>query len=451
MAQQAEPHACPTVVIGLGATGLSCARWLARQGIPFAVTDSRAEPPGLGELRRELPDVPVALGGFSPALLAGAEELIVSPGIDVREPAIARARAAGAVVLGDIELFARQARAPVVAITGANGKSTVTTLLGDMAKHCGLAVRVGGNLGTPALALLADTEPDLYVLELSSFQLESTYSLRPRAAAVLNITPDHMDRYDSIQAYAAAKARVYHGCETWVVNRDDPWVVGMLARGVRVAGFRLGVPGTGDFGLSERDGEPWLAQGDTALLPVSAMRLRGLHNVANALAALALGSAAGLAMPPMLAVLRTFSGLPHRCQWVAERRGVSWYNDSKGTNVGATCAAIRGLGAAQRLVLIAGGDGKGADFAPLAEAAAGLVRAVVVLGRDGPRVAAALAPVTRVLAAADLVEAVRQAAALAQAGDAVLLSPACASLDMFRNYADRGEQFIAAVEALVLT
>jgi UDP-N-acetylmuramoylalanine--D-glutamate ligase len=372
---------------------------------------------------------------------------VLSPGLALREPAVAAAAAAGVPVLGDIELFAREARAPVVAITGSNGKSTVTTLLGEMARDQGRDVRVGGNLGTPALDLLGEREPELYVLELSSFQLETTHSLDAYAATVLNVSPDHMDRYDSLGEYAAAKARVFRGSGAMVLNRDDPWVVGMATAGRPVRGFTLRAPAAGDLGVLEVGGQSWLARGREPLLAESALRIRGRHNTANALASLALGQAVGLGDTGMLETLRRFPGLPHRCQWVAAAAGVDWYNDSKGTNVGATVAAVQGLRPRGRVVLIAGGDGKGADFSPLREGLAGLVRAVVLIGRDGPRIARALDGVLPTGFAADLPAAVAECRRLAQPGDAVLLSPACASFDMFRNYEHRGEAFVDAVHA----
>jgi len=449
--QDSIPATAPaTVVVGLGRTGLSVARFLAARGGHFAVTDSRRDPPGLESLRRELPQTPIAAGGFDADLLAGAGLIVVSPGVPLSEPALLAARARGAEVIGDVELFARHVDAPVIAITGANGKSTVTTLVGEMARAAGREVRVGGNLGTPALDLLAAGRPDLYVLELSSFQLETVQSLNARAATVLNITPDHMDRYRTLADYAAAKRRVYRGDGAMVINADDPLVAAMREDGRRTLRFSTGMAGGADFGLCRRAGEAWLARGDEPLLPVRELRIRGLHNVANALAALALGTAAGIPEAAAITALRGFAGLPHRCQWLAARGGVDWFDDSKGTNVGATCAAIAGLAQGddqdgRRVVLIAGGDGKGQDFSGLAQAAAGRVRAAVVLGRDGPQIARVLEGTLPVARAIDMEDAVHQAAALAVAGDAVLLSPACASFDMFRDYVHRGEVFAAAV------
>lgn len=435
-----------TLVVGLGQTGLACARFLAARGESFAVADSRTNPPGIEELKHELPLVPVYLGPFDAGLFAHASRLVLSPGVAPQEPAIAEAAAQGIELLGDIELFARFAEAPVAAITGSNGKSTVTVLLGEMARNAGKQVLVGGNIGTAALELLDATAPELYVLELSSFQLEVTSSLNCRAAAVLNISEDHLDRHGDIAHYAAIKSRIYRGDGVMVINADDPMVAAMAESGRAVVRFSLGEPqAPGDFGLLEQDSETWLARGETLLMPVAEVRIPGRHNLANALAALALGEACGLPMAPMLQVLRTFPGLPHRCQWVAEINGVNYYEDSKGTNVGATLAAIEGL-PGEKVVLIAGGQGKGQDFSPLRDAVANRARAVVLIGEDAPLLAQTLERTTALSHAASMEEAVVQAAALAQPGDSVLLSPACASFDMFRNYVERGERFVAAVK-----
>jgi UDP-N-acetylmuramoylalanine--D-glutamate ligase len=433
-----------TLVVGLGETGLSVVRYLARRGLPVAVVDSRAQPPALQRLHDEhIADVALFLGGFSAAAFARAEQLVVSPGVALEEPQIAAARARGLPVIGDIELFARAATAPVIAVTGSNGKSTVVTLLGAMARRAGRDVRVGGNLGTPALDLLAEQEPDLYVLELSSFQLETVRSLHPRAAVVLNVSADHLDRYATLADYAAAKQAIYRQADVQVINADDPLAAGLSDPARPRVVYRAGAPATGEYGLSEFEGVVWLAHGAQRLLPVSAIRLAGRHNHSNALAALALGAAAGLPMEAMLETLTEFQGLAHRMQYVTERDGVRWYNDSKGTNVGATQAAIAGIDGP--VVLIAGGDGKGQDFAPLAAALAGKGRGVVLIGRDAARLAAVLDGVLPVQQAGDLRAAVQSAAAMAIAGDTVLLSPACASTDMFRNYIERGEIFTRTV------
>jgi len=438
-----------TLIVGLGKTGLSCARYLGAQGVAVAVTDSRPNPPGLEQLHSEFPDLAVFTGGFQADVFAVANRVVVSPGVPVAEPLIQAALTRGVPVLGDIELFAQAVRSPVVAITGSNGKSTVTTLVGLMARLAGVEVAVGGNLGDPALDLL-DPAVALYVLELSSFQLETTATLKPKAATVLNLSPDHMDRYPSYAAYVAAKARVYQGAEVAVVNRDDAAAAAIPHGAASELGFTLNAPrGPDDFGLLERADGIWLAHGDRPLMPATDLGIAGRHNLANALAALALGTACGLPAEAMLQALRSFRGLPHRSVLVGSRDGVRWYDDSKGTNPGATVAALEGLvepGSPARVVLIAGGDGKGADFRPLGPAVERAARAVVLFGRDAPLIEQALAGRVPILHAADMADAVRLAAAAAQPGDCVLLSPACASFDMFDNYEHRGRAFAQAVE-----
>ncbi len=434
------------LVVGLGKTGLSCARYLTRQGVTVAVTDSRAHPPCLDELREEIPDLALFLGGFTPEVFEAAAQIVVSPGVAVSHPLIQAARARGVPVIGDIELFAGAARAPVVAITGSNGKSTVTSLVGEMARQANRRVAVGGNLGEPVLDLLDDAV-ELYVLELSSFQLETTSSLAPRVATVLNLSPDHMDRYPDLDAYAAAKARIFQGARIAVVNRDDPAVEALPRATESEVGFTLGTPREGDFGLCKKGGELWFCQGPRQIFPVAGQHLPGRHNLANAVAALALGEAAGLPEEALLAGLRRFRGLPHRTQFVAEIDGVQWFNDSKGTNVGATCAALEGLrpGDGGRIVLIAGGECKGAELAGLAPVVSGVARSVILIGRDAPLLEKAFAGRVPVRHAASMEAAVVLAAEAARPGDRVLLSPACASFDMFENFADRGEAFMAAV------
>ena len=442
------------IVVGLGKSGLSLVRFLARQGLPFAVADTREQPPELATLRAEYPHIEVRCGALDVEFLCRASELYVSPGLALATPALQAAAARGVKLSGDIELFARHARAPIVAITGSNAKSTVTTLVGEMAAAAGRKVAVGGNLGTPALDLLAD-DVELYVLELSSFQLESTERLNAEVATCLNISDDHMDRYSGIEAYHLAKHRIFRGARQVVINRQDALSRPLIADQLPCWSFGLDRPDFRGFGIREVDGEKYLAFQFEPLLAVRELKIRGAHNQANALAALALGHAAGLPMAAMLEVLRRFTGLPHRCQWLRERAGVTFYDDSKATNVGAALAAIDGLGAELegKLLLIAGGDGKGADFTPLRASVARHCRAVVLLGRDAGLIAAALqgddaAPVVPLLPVASLEEAVRRCAELAQAGDAVLLSPACASLDMFRNFEERGRLFAAAVAEL---
>ena len=438
------------VVVGLGRSGFSAARYLLAQGFEVAVTDSRADPPEwprLEALGRELGrDIIVRRGGFDVSLLEGAELLLVSPGVAPSGAFFEAARARGLELIGDIELFARAARAPVAGITGTNGKSTVTTLLAQMATRAGLRTRSGGNLGEPALDLLADSA-QLYVLELSSYQLETTNSLSLAAAAVLNVTPDHLDRYRDLDAYAAAKARIYARCEVAVVNLDDARVSAMIRPARRSLSFSLRADSGADYALLQRDdGERWLARHGRTLLPLRALKLTGAHNAANALAALALGEALSLPLPAMLDALRSFGGLPHRSQWVADVRGVHYVDDSKGTNVGATLAAVAGM--AGPLLVILGGEGKGQDFRPLRAAFADKVRVALLIGRDARALAQALEGACDCRFADRLEAAVEMAAALARPGDTVLLSPACASLDMFRDYAHRGSVFVAAVQGL---
>lgn len=446
MTGQDAQQALRTLVVGLGATGLSCARFLSRSGVPVAVTDSRDQPPALETVQRELPDVALFLGGFDEEAFARAERIVVSPGVSLREPLVAEAHARGVEVIGDIELFARHVSAPVIGITGSNGKSTVTTLLGLMAQRAGKIARVGGNLGVPALDLVSDDEPDLYVLELSSFQLETLQSLTCLAAVVLNISPDHMDRYDSLGDYAAAKQAIYQHARMQVVNRDDAYAASLAHPHAPVVGFGLGEPHAGDYGLRNMDGERWIVHGDTPLMPVSGLRMPGRHNLANALAALALGDAAGFPVIAMLQALREFQGLPHRTEWAGEYQGVRWFNDSKATNIGAALAAIQGFDGP--LVLIAGGQGKGAHFSELAAGLDARVRHVVLLGEAADEIEAALQGRVPASRAADMPEAVRLAAGQAQPGDTVLLSPACASFDMFSGYQQRGEQFVQALREI---
>ena len=437
------------IVVGLGKSGMSLVRHLARRGLPFAVADTRAAPPELETLRRDFPQIEVRCGALDVEFLCRASELLVSPGLALATPALQQAAARGVKLSGDIELFAREARAPIVAITGSNAKSTVTTLVGEMAAAAGRKVAVGGNLGTPALDLLAD-DVELYVIELSSFQLETTDVLNAEVATCLNVSEDHMDRYADLQAYHLAKHRIFRGARQVVVNRDDALSRPLVADQLPCWTFGLGKPDFRGFGLVEENGEKWLAFQFEPLMPARELKIRGAHNQANALAALALGHAVGLQFAPMLDTLKTFAGLPHRCQWVRERRGVNYYDDSKATNVGAALAAIEGLGADidGQLVLIAGGDGKGADFSSLRGPVAQHCRAVVLLGRDAGLIADALGDAVPQVRVASLDEAVQRCAELAEPGDAVLLSPACASLDMFKNFEERGRLFAAAVEAL---
>ena len=449
------------LVLGLGDTGLSMTRWLVRHGADVAVADTRAAPPHARALSDELPQVKLATGPFRDDDLSRADLIAVSPGIDRRIPGIARSIERGTPVVGDVELFAHalQSHQPpaitpkVLAVTGSNGKSTVTAMCGAMCQAAGRATVVAGNIGLPVLdalsAMLDQAAPaDIFVLELSSFQLESTSSLEPDAAAMLNLSEDHLDRYDGMASYAAAKARVFAGDGVQVLNRDDARSMAMALPGREVTTFGIQPAGAArDWGVRTSRGLQMLAQGEREVMPVADLPLAGMHNAANALAALALTSALKLPEAPLLGGLRSFTGLPHRLQRIAEIRGVTFYNDSKGTNVGASVAALSGM--TRPAVLIAGGDGKGQDFAPLAEAVARHARAVVLIGRDAPLIDKVIAQsgVAR-MRVKTMEEAVHAAYRASEPGDVVLLSPACASYDMFRSYVDRGEAFVVAVNKL---
>ena len=435
------------VVVGLGATGLSCARYLRSRGQSFSVIDTRRDPPGLSELRAEMPGVRIYAGVYPVEVVEDASELIVSPGVSMDDPLVRRALAADVAVVGDVDLFMREAQAPVIGITGSNAKSTVTELVGRMALSAGLDVAVGGNLGPPALDLLSP-DRDLYILELSSFQLERAGELGLAVATVLNVSADHLDRHGSMPAYHAAKHRIFRGCDRVVVHRDDPLTIPLVGPRVEVISWRLGEPELNGFGVRDIAAEPWLCHGFEALMRVGDMGLVGQHNVANALAALALGFSAGLEREPMLDALREFRGLPHRCQLVTELAGVRYINDSKGTNVGATQAALAGLGGEGNLILLAGGQGKGADFSALREPVRRHCKLVVLMGEDAGLIEATLGDCAPIVRAEDMSDAVTVATAQAQPGDIVLLSPACASFDMFRSYEARGEAFCEAVMAL---
>ena len=432
------------LVVGLGATGLSVARYLKRAGRDAVFLDSREEPPGLQELDELWPDSERKLGVTK--LPAKVARVIVSPGVADSDAVVAAARAAGLEVISDIELFAREAKAPFVGITGSNGKSTVTTLLYHMCRAAGHTALAGGNLGEPALDLLAEEEPDFYVLELSSFQLQRTQSLPARVAVLLNITPDHLDWHESETEYREAKYRIFRNAESAVINREDGEAATRTKHIDRVISFGLDAPADGHYGIRREDGKAFLARGDNLLLAVDELALFGLHNQANALAALAAGELLGLDLQAMLQVLCEFPGLPHRMQFVRRVSAVNYVNDSKATNVAAAIASVRSVDS--MLVLIAGGVGKGADFSELAEPLENKLRAAVLIGRDAEAIEAALDTIMPTYFARDMDDAVQQAAVFAEAGDTVLLAPACASFDQFDNYAARGDAFCRAVEAL---
>ncbi|MDO9105663.1 MAG: UDP-N-acetylmuramoyl-L-alanine--D-glutamate ligase [Methylovulum sp.] len=463
-----EPESAKVLVVGLGSTGISVAHYLQNMGFKFAIIDSRAKPPLMDEFFELMPGTPVFTGGFDDAAFKVATHLVVSPGLSLNEKSIMKAIANGSKIVSDIDLFACSVDAPIIAISGSNGKSTVTTMLGDMAKLAGKRVAIGGNLGVPALDLI-DQKAELYVLELSSFQLERTTVLNAAAATVLNVSADHLDRHVDLAEYAQEKQRIFNGNGVMVINADDAIVSAMQESGRQT--YTFSIKKTADFYLADRDGvddcmdattkgwsmdrsratqgavAEYLWHNDNLLMPLAELPLEGRHNAANALAALALGVAVGLDEQLMCAALRKFKGLEHRMQRVAEIRGVTWVNDSKATNIGACVAALEGY--ARKVILIAGGDAKGADMNELTPVIKEKAKSVVLMGKDGPLIGQALkASDVPVYAAENMVQAVQIAAGLAESGDSVLLSPACASLDQYKNYQDRGNKFTKAVLGL---
>lgn len=433
------------LVLGLGRSGCSAAQWLARQGARVRVADQSDAPPAAHALQDRLPEVTQYLGTGWTAAFEGVDGIVISPGVPANQAPIIAAHNAGVPIMSDVEVFARAvaSNAQVVAITGSNGKSTVTTMVGEICQAAGWQTRMAGNIGVPVLDALDDSV-QAYVLELSSFQLEHIEHLHCNAAVVLNLSEDHLDRYTDMQAYGQAKARIYQSCDVQVVNRQDGPAARLATGSGKTVSFGLDSPPFGtDYGLCEGE----LRRGSHVLLQANTLRVAGSHNIANALAAWALASALGIADEVIARSLQAFRGLPHRVQWVANVTGVDYYDDSKGTNVGATVAAVRGL--SRPLVLIAGGDGKGQDFSPLSEVLGHAARAVVLIGRDADRIAAAIAGSdVPVLRAGSMEQAVHMAHVQAQPGDAVLLSPACASFDMFDNYAHRAQVFVNAVDTL---
>ena len=428
------------VIIGLGMTGLSCVDFFMARGVTPRVMDTRVAPPGLDKLPES---VECHVGGLNDTWLLAADLIVASPGIALAHPSLSAAADAGVEIVGDIELFCREAQAPIIAITGSNGKSTVTTLVGEMAKAAGVNVGVGGNIGLPALMLL-DTDRELYVLELSSFQLETTSSLQAVAATILNVTEDHMDRYPlGLQQYRAAKLRIYENVKTCVVNADDALTMPVRGADDRCISFGVDV---GDYHLNRQQGETWLRVKGEKVLNVKEMPLTGQHNYSNALAALALADAAGLPRASSLKALTTFTGLAHRFQLVLDHNGVRWINDSKATNVGSTEAALNGLQLDGTLYLLLGGDGKSADFTPLKRYLGGDRIRLYCFGRDGAELAELRPDVA--VQTETMEQAMRQIAPLVKAGDMVLLSPACASLDQFKNFEQRGDMFARLAKEL---
>ena len=438
------------VVAGLGISGVAAVNFLHEQGYRVAVTDSRANPPGHDQISTE---VQSSFGALDQELLLAAEEIIISPGLDPKLPEIQAAIAKGIPVVSEIQILRRATDKPIVAITGSNAKSTVTTLFGLMAADAGKKVAVGGNLGRPALDLIKD-DPELYVLELSSFQLETTSNLNAEVAVVLNMSEDHLDRHGDMMGYHTAKHRIFQGVKKVVHNRDDSLTRPLVPDSTPMQSFGLNAPDLNQYGvLREDDGTMWLARGRERLIQSSELYIQGMHNIANALACLALGEAIGLARESMLATLKTFKGLEHRCEFVKELHGVRYYNDSKGTNIGATLAALDGLGAAiqakgGKVAIILGGQGKGQDFTALREALTQYAKVAVLIGEDRTMIENAIQGTTVLLHAQTLEQAVQLCQQHTQANDVVLLSPACASFDMFKGYSQRGQQFVACVNAL---
>ncbi|MDT8406264.1 MAG: UDP-N-acetylmuramoyl-L-alanine--D-glutamate ligase [Methylococcales bacterium] len=441
---QLDPETSRVVIVGAGLTGFSVARWLKVQGIRFAVVDSRDRPPALAQLQQDIPDAPVFTGGFDQAAFQVATHMLVSPGVSLAEPSIAQALAKGVRCFSDIDIFQALAKAPIVAVTGSNGKSTVTTLVAEIARAAGIKAAAGGNLGTPALDLLAD-DVALYVLELSSFQLERCHSLQPDAAVVLNISPDHLDRYPDLARYRAAKQAIFAQAKLKVINRDDPHVANMVSPGTDVIDFSITHPAACCV-CTEQDQAVLYVQGQR-LLAETELAMVGRHNTANMLAACALAAAVHLPITAMRQVGQRFTGLAHRMQTVAVKKGITWINDSKATNIGACVAALSGF--TDKVLLIAGGDAKGAELQELAPALSAHVEHLFLMGRDAPQLAQLAKQLDLHYELVDSVEqAVRKAAYLAQPGQTVLLSPACASLDQYRDYADRGQRFSTAVREL---
>ncbi len=445
---QAVRERYDTLILGLGKTGISCVKHLLDGGESVAVADSRGAPPELERLNRDYPQVPVYLGAFNESLLSGVKRLIMSPGLSRRNTIIERAIDNGVEITSDIELFCRSIDAPLVAVTGSNGKSTVVSLLAQMIERAGATVGVGGNIGHPALDLLSTPSPDYYLLELSSFQLETVSSHRPVAAAVLNVSPDHLDRYQSLAEYARAKENIFAGDGAMIINQDDALIARMKKPGRKITTYSL-TQGHADFTIEHHEGESWLVNRQSKLLRRDEINIPGLHNVANVMAALALGEAINLPFDPMLDAVRHFTGLPHRCEWVGDTEAVKWINDSKGTNVGATIAALEGFSQNKSpILLIAGGDGKGADFSVLRAPIGRHVKATILIGKDAENIAKVIADQGRVFYATSLEAAVSTASKLASPGDIVLLSPACASFDMFSGFEERGDIFKRCVHEI---
>lgn len=437
-----------TIVMGLGETGLSVARYLSKQNINFSMLDTRANPPQLEAFQQEFPNIEIRLGDVSDEALMNAAQIVVSPGIDINQESIRNSILKnGCECVGDIELFSRSTEKPIVAVTGSNGKSTVTSLFNEIARSSGVNAYAGGNLSPPALDLLKYDDAELFVLELSSFQLESIVSLQPKASVVLNVSPDHLDRHGDVEHYAAVKEHIYSKAKYSVFNRDDKYVSQMKLSGETIS-FGLGHPKSGEFGVIDNNESLHLALGEKLLLPINELALKGESGVLNSLAALALGYALRLPMLNMLDKLKTFKGLPHRLSLVADQDGVSWFDDSKGTNIGATVSSLRSL--EKNVILIAGGVFKGGDLTELKEAISGHAKHVILMGQDASTLKRGLEGVSSLDMVGSMSEAVEAARKIATTGDQVLLSPACASFDMYSNYIQRGCDFENCVKGLSL-
>lgn len=428
------------IIAGMGVTGMSVARYLKALGFDFVMADNRNNAAIANTIKQELADIKIHTGPFDPDFFSSATHLIVSPGISLKEPAISRAMANGVEVIGDIDLFVCSTEKPIIAITGSNGKSTVTTMLGDMAKAAGVNAVIGGNLGEPALDLLKQNA-SFYVLEISSFQLERTRILNAIAATVLNVSADHLDRHESLEDYAQQKRRIFMGSGTMVINKDDPIVSAMQEKERKT--FTFSIQQHADFYLSQVEQAEYLMHGIKPLMALAELPLEGRHNAANALAALALGVACGFNEQAMCSALKAYKGLPHRMQRVAEINGVTWVNDSKATNIGACIAALQGYN--HKVILIAGGDAKGADMMELVPTVKAKTKSVVLMGKDAGLIEQALDGCVPIYKATDIRQAVIIAAGIADAGESVLLSPACASQDQYKNYQERGDKFMKAV------
>lgn len=436
------------VIVGLGKTGLSCFRYLSNQGLNVAITDSREEPPELLELKTEFESASVYLGQINEQVLLASDQIILSPGVSLDNKSIKLSIENNIPVFGDIELFCQKAQAPIIAVSGSNGKSTVTTIVAEMTRLAGLKTYVGGNIGIPALDLLSDSTPDLYVLELSSFQLETTYSLNAHASAVLNVSPDHMDRYSSFKDYVNAKKRIYSGQGLMVLNKDEEYIHSIIDSKRDTIYFSLGAPEGENFGLINHNNEVWLSQGNEKIINKNQLKIKGEHNISNALAAMALAGSVNVPTNIMADVLKNFTGLEHRCQLVREIDNVSWYNDSKATNVGACIASITGLCELGNIILIAGGDSKGADLSGLNPIVKKYIKRVFLFGIDANKLADVMGSDVDKEFVNNMNEAVKGASKIADPDDIVLLAPACSSLDMYKNYQQRGDAFISAIDAL---